>query len=332
MGSNPVVCTALDQCHDAGTCNTATGMCSNPAKANGTTCNDGNACTQTDTCQAGACTGTNPVVCSPLDQCHVAGTCNPSTGNCSNPNATDGTSCNDGNACTLSDTCLGGSCTGGNGPSVDPGCKNDSGGADDAVGQKDLSQFCVNTGTTCTSGTSYSWKWDDTEWSGNNTGDACALYDTDVPNDGKANLAICATVSGKPAGLASSRVYTCGNTKAFNCTGAALKANATSSCTLGSSTTDPFATPATRKSNKCSGTNCLTKDTQATCCVKTADLPSGSTLIDVCSYPSQSPSSDPSECVKTVFCTSNADCTVSNGEGSCTGRCVNVGGVNQCQF
>jgi hypothetical protein len=44
-----VTCTAVDQCHSAGTCNPATGVCSNPSKANGTSCNDGNACTQTDT-------------------------------------------------------------------------------------------------------------------------------------------------------------------------------------------------------------------------------------------------------------------------------------------
>ena len=60
-GANPVTCAASDQCHDAGTCDPATGACSNPAKANGTACNDGNACTQTDTCQSGACTGANPV-------------------------------------------------------------------------------------------------------------------------------------------------------------------------------------------------------------------------------------------------------------------------------
>src|SRR5216684_665797 len=40
-----VTCTASDQCHVAGTCDPATGMCSNPPKANGTACNDGNACT-----------------------------------------------------------------------------------------------------------------------------------------------------------------------------------------------------------------------------------------------------------------------------------------------
>ncbi len=53
---------AADQCHVAGTCNPSTGTCSNPTRERHG-CNDGNACTQTDTCQSGACTGANPVVC-----------------------------------------------------------------------------------------------------------------------------------------------------------------------------------------------------------------------------------------------------------------------------
>src|SRR5205823_4517135 len=113
-GPNPVVRTASDQCHVAGTCNTATGQCSNPSASNGTACNDGNACTQTDTCQSGTCTGSSPVVCTASDQCHVAGTCNAATGQCPNPNASNGTACNDGNACTQTDTCQNGSCTGSN--------------------------------------------------------------------------------------------------------------------------------------------------------------------------------------------------------------------------
>jgi hypothetical protein len=92
-GSNPVVCVASDQCHVAGTCDPTTGQCSNPTAPDGTTCDDGNACTQTDTCQAGVCTGSNPVVCAASDQCHVAGTCDPTTGGCSNPVAPDGTAC-----------------------------------------------------------------------------------------------------------------------------------------------------------------------------------------------------------------------------------------------
>mgnify|MGYP007099124517 CR=1 FL=1 len=67
-------------------------------------CNDGNACTQSDTCEAGACTGANPVVCSALDQCHDAGMCDPMTGVCSNPVKANGSACDDGNACTI-DAC-----------------------------------------------------------------------------------------------------------------------------------------------------------------------------------------------------------------------------------
>lgn len=113
-GSNPVVCAPLDDCHDAGTCDPGTGLCSNPARPDGSSCNDGNACTQTDACQQGYCTGSNPSACAPLDQCHVAGTCDPSTGECSNPAANEGTSCDDGNACTANDSCQNGGCSGTN--------------------------------------------------------------------------------------------------------------------------------------------------------------------------------------------------------------------------
>src|SRR5439155_1401340 len=114
VGTDPVVCTAADQCHTAGTCNPTTGACSNPAKANGALCSDGNACTLTDTCQAGACVGTNPVVCTASDQCHTAGTCDRTTGACSNPAKADGAPCNDGSACTRTDTCAAGACVGTN--------------------------------------------------------------------------------------------------------------------------------------------------------------------------------------------------------------------------
>jgi len=120
VGSNPVVCTALDQCHVAGVCAPATGVCSNPNKPDGTTCNDSNACTLADTCQAGTCAGRNPVVCTALDQCHDAGACNPATGVCANPNKTNGTTCDDGDKCTKSDVCTAGVCAGTN--NNDCGC------------------------------------------------------------------------------------------------------------------------------------------------------------------------------------------------------------------
>src|SRR5207247_704628 len=99
-----------DQCHDVGTCNPSTGVCSNPQKADGASCNDGNACTQTDTCQSGTCTGSNPVVCTAA-QCYSVGTCHNSAGVCSNPQKPDGTSCSDANAFTQNDTCHNGTST-----------------------------------------------------------------------------------------------------------------------------------------------------------------------------------------------------------------------------
>src|SRR5262249_40752372 len=164
VGGDPVVCLALDPCHQAGTCAPAGGTCSTPpapdgtpcedgsrcslddecmagtcvagapancddgnpctedscdpsggcqhrALADGTGCDDGNACTATDLCRAGACIGSSPVVCTALDQCHDVGTCDPATGACSQPPRSDGSPCNDGDACTREDVCRAGVCS-----------------------------------------------------------------------------------------------------------------------------------------------------------------------------------------------------------------------------
>src|SRR5207302_6228459 len=59
-GKNPckrIACVALDACHVVGTCDPATGACSNPLAPDGTSCDDGSACTSGRTCAAGACGG-----------------------------------------------------------------------------------------------------------------------------------------------------------------------------------------------------------------------------------------------------------------------------------
>ncbi len=111
----PLTCPpAVDQCHDAGVCDPATGLCASPAKPDGTTCDDTNACTRTDTCQAGSCTGGDPVVCT-ANQCQDAGTCDPATGVCTPAvSRLDGTTCDDGTLCTRKDTCERGRCRGRN--------------------------------------------------------------------------------------------------------------------------------------------------------------------------------------------------------------------------
>jgi hypothetical protein len=101
-------CTAAS-CDDGNPCTTdtcqANGTCAHTNDADGTTCTGSNKCEQTYACLAGVCTGSRPVTCTASDECHLAGTCDPSSGVCSNPTATNGATCNDGNACTQSDSC-----------------------------------------------------------------------------------------------------------------------------------------------------------------------------------------------------------------------------------
>lgn len=139
---NPLVCNAVDQCNDLGTCTPATGECSNPNKANGTTCNDGDACMQTDSCQAGSCVGSNPVDCSSgLTECQVAGTCDTFTGECPSVPAPDGTACGTPIAgCSAAPSCLAGVCAPGSADTDGDGICD----ADDScptianVGERDL--------------------------------------------------------------------------------------------------------------------------------------------------------------------------------------------------
>jgi hypothetical protein len=127
-GANVCGCQSDADCGDANPCTddvcqnagTATAAC---AHVNNTApCNDGNACTRDDACQGGVCTGSNPVVCTPGDQCHLAGTCNPSTGACSNPPAQNGAACSDGDVCTTNDVCQAGTCRSGAHDDENPAC------------------------------------------------------------------------------------------------------------------------------------------------------------------------------------------------------------------
>ena len=160
----------------------------------------------------------------------------------------------------------------------------DENGADDQPGQKDLSLQGV--GSNGIGDLWTMWQWDDTGLSGGNTGDACSLFDTDA--DFKVNFAVCVTIGQNPAiQLTSSpRVYNCGDGKPDRCTSTStLVANANTACVTNTTATDPF------HSGK--------KDTQAICHIDLADVGGAGTavLVNTCSHPSQSPTSDPSDCV-----------------------------------
>ena len=119
-------------CNDGNTCttdscNAATGLCKN-IPTPGTSCNDNNLCTDSDLCQSnGSCAGTTKT-CSPLDECHIAGTCNPVDGNCSNPNKPDGSTCADNDHCDGEENCQSGVCQPGSPIDCDDGeeCTADS--------------------------------------------------------------------------------------------------------------------------------------------------------------------------------------------------------------
>jgi hypothetical protein len=84
-------------------------------------CSDEDACTGLEACVAGCCAPGVPVVCAPADACHVAGVCDPLTGECSSQAVPDGTVCEDGDVCTEGEACQEGDCTGGAAKSCDDG-------------------------------------------------------------------------------------------------------------------------------------------------------------------------------------------------------------------
>src|SRR5438132_3043191 len=61
-------------------------------------------------------------------------------------------------------------------------CQIDVGGVNDPPGdgQKDLTQFCVDTGNGSPYELNIKWSWDILGLSGGNTADACALFDSDT--------------------------------------------------------------------------------------------------------------------------------------------------------
>jgi hypothetical protein len=84
----------------------------NATGANGMACDDGLFCTLGTTCTSGTCGGGMPNACSDGNQC-TSDTCNEGTDLCTHANLPNGTVCDDGAFCTVSETCQTGTCMGG---------------------------------------------------------------------------------------------------------------------------------------------------------------------------------------------------------------------------
>ena len=89
-----------------------------------TTCSTDADCGDADGCTVDRCDPNNAaansfgcvytgIVCTPQDDCHDTGTCNPVSGQCSGPAKADGTACTDSDLCNMDKTCQSGQCAGG---------------------------------------------------------------------------------------------------------------------------------------------------------------------------------------------------------------------------
>ncbi len=159
--SDSDACTLGDTCKDGGCiagqpkdcndgnpctldkCDIDSGKCI--AKTGDLPCDDGNACTEGDTCTSGVCKPKTFIVCNDGNTC-TNDSCDTKTGKCVYaPNAFN---CTDGNACTYNDACTGGGCKG-TAISCNDGnlCTSDS---CDSV--KGCQYVAANQGVSCTDG------------------------------------------------------------------------------------------------------------------------------------------------------------------------------------
>ncbi len=109
-----IECSADGQCDDGNTCTADScdaGRCKSVSVTDGSACDDGQYCTTGDACIAGACAGALRDCSQMADECHD-GVCDEDASACIAQPIADGTACDDGLYCTLSDRCQAGACIG----------------------------------------------------------------------------------------------------------------------------------------------------------------------------------------------------------------------------
>ncbi len=196
----------------------------------------------------------------------------------------------------------------------------DDAGPDDEPGQKDLNSLTVDQSPPTPNTVDVTWNWDyaQTDLSGGNTADACSLFDTD--GDGNADYSLCVIwgddgddTNGTDNTYITTRLYSCGDDRADRCSqpasllaedmngdgdladaGEALSGGPyATTCSITFGVADTFGARGNAQADD-------TTDTQASCQIALSDVSaSDAFLLNVCSYPSQEPNSDPSDCVIT---------------------------------
>ncbi|MEZ4714191.1 MAG: hypothetical protein R3A44_43815 [Caldilineaceae bacterium] len=151
------------------------------------------------------------------------------------------------------------------------------------------------------------WSWDSTGlWTGNGqTGDACAIFDTD--GDGNANYSICVQIT-NPSGNASKVSTTTADPFFFECTADSRSDRCGSPSSRSLSCTDMYTAGGdtdTQTNNLITATDPFVggsnypNDATIMLGICTSDLPTGAQLLNVCSYPSAGNGGNnaPSDCL-----------------------------------
>lgn len=99
------------------TCDPATGCVFTPTTEG---CDDGDVCTADDVCDDGACVGSSPLNCDDENAC-TFDSCDAVNGCLNDEVEKEGSPCNDGETCTLDDTCQNGACVPGNPADIEEG-------------------------------------------------------------------------------------------------------------------------------------------------------------------------------------------------------------------
>jgi len=164
VGGSKKVCEDDGEC-TVGVCVEDDDECDVEDAKEGAACDDGNKCTASDKCdKEGDCDGASTVPCKgPAKVCHSQ-VCNPLTGGCGYEPVADGADCEDGEKCTINDSCDGaGKCVPGkwNSGLSGCGCKEDKDCNDGNACTKDVCDngTCENKiekGQTCNDGDSCS--------------------------------------------------------------------------------------------------------------------------------------------------------------------------------
>lgn len=325
---NCVQCLDDADCNDdnvctADQCDVATNTCVFAELAGD--CDDGDACTTVDTCQAGGCVGSSPIDCvDPPSECYEAtGTCNPADGSCSyaphaagvtctddgqactddvcdgsgacaHPPLPNGQTCDDGDLCTAGSSCQEGACVGSNPVSCNapPGpCYEEIGTCDPRYGT--CTYAPRQNGSAC------------------NDGDACTQSDS--CQDGTCvgtNPVQCNASPGQCYDAQGACDPSTGSCSYTPLTGTA--------CSDGSACTQSDVC----QNGACVGSNPITCNNPPGQCYEATGVCSDAS--GACSY---SPRSSASTCDDGNACTYNDRC---NGSGGCAGTAYSCGDGNAC--